>query len=318
MSQSITSFVTGALLVDPDSPLPTRDAHLCLESLLKAASIGISFSHVDRRIFRSNSAFDRMLGYRPEELYGLDLRDCIHPEDVEAENTRLRALLSGERDSYKSELRYLRKDKTVFWGSNAVVLVRTDDGVPVAIIDMRLGFGGTFSIESPSPYSAVAKAMISELGIDVPSYAKYFKRDLYKSLGLKPQIFFDKETFGADKLVVNPSPQYGGETVVDNVPGASEAWKSFMADAPLSEAARKDFLRLSQDTKDYFPGLGSEEKKAKLARISYAKFLTEMVGVDPQVVKVYQAAPHPLFGVGIDAVAAQDAWGLGLPGFAGM
>ena len=91
-----------------------------------------------------------------------------------------------------------------------------------------------------------------------------------------------------------------------------------MADAPLSEAARKDFLRLSQETKDYFPGLSSDEKKARLARISYAKFLTEMVGVHPQVVKVYQAMPHPLFGVGIDAVAAQDAWGLGLPGFAGM
>ena len=30
--------------------------------------------------------------------------------------------------------------------------------------NMRLGFGGTFSIESPSPYSAVAKAMITELG----------------------------------------------------------------------------------------------------------------------------------------------------------
>jgi spermidine dehydrogenase len=52
--------------------------------------------------------------------------------------------------------------------------------------------------------------------------------------------------------------------------------------------------------------------------LSYAKFLTDLAGVDPQVVKLYQAAPHPLFGVGIDAVAAQDAWGLGLPGFAGM
>ena len=28
--------------------------------------------------------------------------------------------------------------------------------------------------------------------------------------------------------------------------------------------------------------------------------------------------PQPLFGVGFDAVAAQDAWGLGAPGFAGM
>lgn len=34
--------------------------------------------------------------------------------------------------------------------------------------------------------------------------------------------------------------------------------------------------------------------------------------------KLFQAMPHPLFGVGFDAVAAQDAWGLGAPGFAGM
>src|SRR5271163_3692143 len=43
----------------------------------------------------------------------------------------------------------------------------------------RLGFGGTFSIESPAPYSAVAKGVIEELGIDVPSYSKYGDRNLY-------------------------------------------------------------------------------------------------------------------------------------------
>ena len=53
----------------------------------------------------------------------------------------------------------------------------------------------------------MAKGLIKELGIDVPSYSKYVKKDLYRSLGLNPQIFFDKETFGADKLVVNPTPQ---------------------------------------------------------------------------------------------------------------
>jgi spermidine dehydrogenase len=35
-------------------------------------------------------------------------------------------------------------------------------------------------------------------------------------------------------------------------------------------------------------------------------------------VKMCQALPHPLFGVGIDAVAAQDAWGFDLPGFDGL
>ena len=52
--------------------------------------------------------------------------------------------------------------------------------------------------------------------------------------------------------------------------------------------------------------------------MSYAAFLTELVKVNDEVVKMYQAMPQPLFGVGIDAMAAQDAWGLRLPGFAGM
>jgi spermidine dehydrogenase len=179
-----------------------------------------------------------------------------------------------------------------------------------------LGFGGTFSIESPAPYSAVAKAMIEELQIDVPSFPKYMARDLYSSQGLKPSIFFDKETFGVDKLVVNPTPA-GGETR-EHPDTSSEAWKKFLAEAPLSEQAKRDFKRIHEEKKDYFPGLTSTEKKARLARISYAKYLTDSVGVSNEVVKLYQAFPHPLFGVGIDAVPAQDAWGFKLPGFTGL
>ena len=61
----------------------------------------------------------------------------------------------------------------------------------------RLGFGGTFSIESPAPYSAVAKGMIEELGIDVPSFRKYVDKNVYRSLGLRPKIFFDASDNGA-------------------------------------------------------------------------------------------------------------------------
>ena len=53
---------------------------------------------------------------------------------------------------------------------------------------VRLGFGGTFSIESPAPYSAVAKALIEELGIDVSSYSKYVEKNLYRSFGLQPRF----------------------------------------------------------------------------------------------------------------------------------
>ena len=181
----------------------------------------------------------------------------------------------------------------------------------------RLGFGGTFSIESPAPYSAVAKTLIEELGIDVPSYSKYVDKNLYRSLGLRPKIFFDKETFGADKLVINPTPRSGGES--EDAEATSRALvKEFLSSAPIAEQAKRDFQRICDEPKDYFPGLTSDEKKAKLARMSYASYLKDIAGVHPDIIKVYQAFPLPLFGVGIDAVAAQDAWGFDLPGFAGL
>jgi spermidine dehydrogenase len=181
----------------------------------------------------------------------------------------------------------------------------------------RLGFGGTFSIESPAPYSAVAKGVIQELGIDVSSYSKYFAKDLYGSQGLRPKIFFDKETFGADKLVINPSPR-GGDESGDDAQDSKELLKQFLAEAPIAGRAKLDLERLQGEPKDYYPGLTSDEKKARLARISYASFLRDVAGAHEDIIKLYQAMTHPLFGVGIDAVSAQDAWGFDLPGFDGM
>lgn len=181
----------------------------------------------------------------------------------------------------------------------------------------RLGFGGTFSIESPAPYSAVAKGLIEELGIDVLSYPKYVDKKLYRSQSLLPRIFFDKETFGVDKLVINPRPRGGNESG-EAASESAELLKQFLAEAPIADKAKHDLQALYDDPKDYFPSLTSDEKKAKLARISYAKYLTDIAGVHEDIVKLYQALPHPLFGVGIDAVAAQDAGGFDLPGFDGL
>jgi len=182
---------------------------------------------------------------------------------------------------------------------------------------LLLGYGGTFSIESPAPYSAVARGLLAELGIDVERLQPALDRKLYRSLDLHPAVFFDKETFGADRLVPDPR----GSQDVEGIQGAASAPRSsqeFMESAPLSETARRGIRGIYETKKDYFPGLSSAEKKARLARISYAKFLTDIAGLEPQGVAFFQARPHPLFGLGIDAVSAQDAWGLGLPGFGGL
>jgi spermidine dehydrogenase len=180
-----------------------------------------------------------------------------------------------------------------------------------------IGYGGTYSIESPEPYSAVAKGVIEELGINVASFPKYLERNLYGAMGRVPKIFFDKETFGSDKLVDDPYPFPGGETY-DLAVAGPDAWAHFMAEAPIAEQARKDVSRLCQEKKDYLPELNAEQKENRLARISYAHFLTELAGMHGDVIRLYQTISQTLFGVGIEAIAALDAAETGYPGFGGM
>ncbi len=177
-----------------------------------------------------------------------------------------------------------------------------------------LGYGGTYAIESPAPYSPVARRVVRELGIDVSSYPKVSNDKLYGELGLGQKIFFDKETFGADRLTVSPYSRWGSELPGD----AAQRWQEFVAQSPMTAQAKADLKRLYGLDTDPYPGLTSEVKKATLARMSYASYLSSVVKVDPQVVALLQAHPQPLYGLGIDAVSAQDAWGLGLPGFDGL
>jgi spermidine dehydrogenase len=167
----------------------------------------------------------------------------------------------------------------------------------------HIGYGGTQSIDSPAPYSATAKALIHDLGIDVSRYETVLDGGLYKSLGLGGGTFFDKETFGADRLVVGTS---------------RNASKEFLAKSPLPAAIQAQILRLNSEKRDIFPGLSSAEKKAKLARMSYTDFVVKEWKLDPKVLGLYQTRTYGLFGFGIDAVPAQDAFALGLPGFQGM
>jgi spermidine dehydrogenase len=179
-----------------------------------------------------------------------------------------------------------------------------------------LGYGGTFAIDSAAPYSRVARDLVSALGVDVTRWERVYDKKLYAGLGMRPGVFFDRETFGADRLLASPGADPGGEA------GASVAstitWEDFLAAAPLSELARRDLLRLYTDAADHLPHLSQADKKARLARQSYALYLTQTMGLHADVLPFLQARTHSLYGTGIDAVSAQDAWGLGLPGFKGM
>jgi spermidine dehydrogenase len=169
---------------------------------------------------------------------------------------------------------------------------------------LALMYGGTYSIDSPRPYSPIADGLLRTLGVDpVALTKKCADENFYAAHGLARGLFFDRETFGADKLVVARK-------------GA--AWRDILADAPLSEKARGDIVRIEEGTTDYFPGLSSAEKKARLWRMSYRDFLRDVVNSDAAAIAVYQARSHGEWGVGADAVSALDVWAFDFPGFQGL
>ncbi len=183
-----------------------------------------------------------------------------------------------------------------------------------------IAYGGSESFQSPKGiWSDVAKDLVASLGIDIERFydPAVFHRTLYPDLGMSRAYWFDKETFGQDKLVTGDPGVY----VADDIPterSSARPAADFVADMPVSDAAKAAILKLFEGETDYLAGMSAEAKAAYLDATSYRSFLKDKAGLPDDALACFQKRSHDFFAIGIDGVPASWAMETGYPGFGGL
>ncbi|MET1077808.1 MAG: NAD(P)-binding protein [Pseudomonas sp.] len=183
---------------------------------------------------------------------------------------------------------------------------------------MILGYGGSEALQSPTHlFSQQVNHLMKSLGVEPRRFETAFNRSFYPGLGLSRGVFFDRETFGEDKLVTgDPTPMVADDLRPDQLNARPIA--AFIQDFPLPEPDRLALIALHDAPKDYLAGKSPEQKEAHLAKTSYRDFLLKDVGLSATAVAYFQGRSNDFMALSIDAVAAFDAYYFGFPGFAAM
>ncbi len=100
-----------------------------LEIVFEGAGIGIALATVDEgRVLKSNPAFEKMLGYKGDELSKMTFSEFTDPEDLPKELPLLQRMLGGELPNYEIQKRFICKGGSIIWVDLTVSIVRDING----------------------------------------------------------------------------------------------------------------------------------------------------------------------------------------------
>jgi len=179
---------------------------------------------------------------------------------------------------------------------------------------LRLGHGGSQSIVEPKHGSEKVHALLKDIGVDVERFKTAYDKNFYKKNNLGAVTYFNKDTFGADKIVKHPYcnyPNYIEGIIMSGKLSNEEAANQ----APLSERGKEQLLRILNSGLHAID-VPKKEMEEYIRSTSYFDYLKNTVGVDdPLVMKMARNSGLDWALTGTDLMSIREAKSCGALGF---
>ncbi|CAN5795349.1 hypothetical protein BH23ACT11_BH23ACT11_10650 [soil metagenome] len=146
------------------SLMKIRESEERFRTIFEGAASGIAILDLNGHITQSNPELQAMLGYSGRELEGMNFSTVTYPDDLQNNLEIHLELVSGERDGYELEKRYVRRDGSIVWARLKASLIRNAEGAPLFTIGMVEDITDRKRAEEELLKRAQQQAIVARLG----------------------------------------------------------------------------------------------------------------------------------------------------------
>ncbi len=161
--------------------------------------MGMALVGIDLNFIDTNSTFCKMMGYTEQELKCFTFKDITHPDYIADDLANMIKLIEGKIPLYKTEKRYIRKDKQVIWGSLTVSVQYADGGKIRYLLALLENINDRKLVEEELKKSQLKYRMVADNTYDWQSWRDADGKYLYQSPSCKRITGYNPED-----LINNP------------------------------------------------------------------------------------------------------------------
>lgn len=177
-----------------------------------------------------------------------------------------------------------------------------------------ISYGGSQTLVEPEDASDTVLDLLQDIGVDVGRFKTAYDLDFYQRHGLGAVTYFNKEVFGADKVVQHPYCNY--YNYIEGMPGGKLSHEDAAQQAPLSARGKEQLLRVLEGGV-HLLDVPEDELPEYLANTPYFDYLKNTLGVDdPGVLRMARHSALDWASTGTDIMSMASAKFAGALGFA--